>query len=498
MNNVLIGGDGWVYYETVAGGAGGRPGRPGSPGGSGVHTGMTNTLNTPVEALERSFPIRVLHYSLRRRSGGAGLSPGGEGIERDLLMLEDVTVSLITERRASRPWGLAGGLPGAAGENWLVPAGDEARARRLPDKCTVRLSAGDVLRMLTPGGGGWGPPPAVRPMEPGDIEAVQAVENAAGELFRPFPDPRIAACADHDPMPAAVLAEFVDAGRAWVSVVVGEVVGFVVAEVSDGGAHVEELAVAPAWNGSGIGGSLLEAVADWADAEGLASLTLTTFRDVPFNRPWYERRGFRVVPDGEQTASMRTRVRHEDEAYGLPAELRVVMQRDLVPPVSVRDAVEGDLPAITDLYNALIPTTTIAWRDHLASDEEMSGWFAGQQVADHPVLVAEIDGRVVGYTTWTGFRYSERFPGYRHSMELTIHVDRSVHGRGIGRTLIEALVERARTAGVHVLVAGADADNTASIAFHSALGFEEVARMPEVGRKFDRWLDLVLLQRVID
>jgi N-methylhydantoinase B/oxoprolinase/acetone carboxylase alpha subunit len=119
---------------------------------------MTNTKNTPCEALERSFPMRVLRYRLRRGSGGAGLAPGGEGIERDLQMLEDVTVSLITERRVSQPWGLAGGEPGAVGENWLVPQGDESRAEQLPDKCTIRMSAGDVLRMLTPGGGGWGKP----------------------------------------------------------------------------------------------------------------------------------------------------------------------------------------------------------------------------------------------------------------------------------------------------------------------------------------------------
>jgi N-methylhydantoinase B/oxoprolinase/acetone carboxylase alpha subunit len=156
MNNVLIGGAGWVYYETVGGGQGGRPTGPGQ---SGIHTAMTNTRNTPVEAFERAFPMRVLRYGLRRRSGGAGRHPGGDGIERDLLMLEDVTVSLITERRVSRPWGLAGGEPGAPGENWLLPGGDEARADPLPDKCTVRLRAGDVLRMLTPGGGGWGTPP---------------------------------------------------------------------------------------------------------------------------------------------------------------------------------------------------------------------------------------------------------------------------------------------------------------------------------------------------
>ncbi|MBN2624532.1 MAG: hydantoinase B/oxoprolinase family protein [Acidimicrobiales bacterium] len=157
MNNVLVGGDGWVYYETVAGGQGGRPGAAGAGAGmSGVHTGMTNTKNTPIEALERAFPLRVLRQRLRRGSGGAGSAPGGEGIERDLQVLEDVTVSLITERRVSHPWGLAGGEPGAVGENWLLPGGDEERAERLPDKCTIRLDAGDVLRMLTPGGGGWG------------------------------------------------------------------------------------------------------------------------------------------------------------------------------------------------------------------------------------------------------------------------------------------------------------------------------------------------------
>jgi N-methylhydantoinase B/oxoprolinase/acetone carboxylase alpha subunit len=103
--------------------------------------------------------MRVRRYRLREGSGGRGLAPGGEGIERDLLMLEDVTVSLITERRVSRPWGLQGGEPGAVGENWLLPGGDERRAERLPDKVTLRPRAGDVLRMLTPGGGGWGPPP---------------------------------------------------------------------------------------------------------------------------------------------------------------------------------------------------------------------------------------------------------------------------------------------------------------------------------------------------
>lgn len=153
MNNLLLGGEGWVYYETVGGGQGGRPGKAGM---SGVHTAMTNTLDTPVEAFERLLPVRVRRYTLRRGSGGAGQFAGGEGIERELEVLEPVTASLISERRSSHPWGLAGGEPGACGENWLVPQGDESQAQRLSDKCIVQLAPGDVIRVMTPGGGGWG------------------------------------------------------------------------------------------------------------------------------------------------------------------------------------------------------------------------------------------------------------------------------------------------------------------------------------------------------
>jgi N-methylhydantoinase B/oxoprolinase/acetone carboxylase alpha subunit len=177
MNNVIVGGRaGWVYYETIGGGQGGRPGRPGMngvhtamtntdryerlplPGMSGVHTGMTNTMDTPTEALERTYPLRVLRYRLREGSGGQGLAPGGDGIERVIQVLEPATLSLITERRVSRPWGLAGGGPGAAGANWLWPAGDEGRRVPLGDKVTIELQAGDAVQVLTPGGGGWGQP----------------------------------------------------------------------------------------------------------------------------------------------------------------------------------------------------------------------------------------------------------------------------------------------------------------------------------------------------
>ncbi|MBO0894116.1 MAG: hydantoinase B/oxoprolinase family protein [Acidimicrobiales bacterium] len=170
MNNMMLGGRSpvpasgwgptaagseWVYYETVGGGQGGRPGRAGM---SGVHTAMTNTMNTPIEALERAFPLRVRRYRLRRGSGGQGRWPGGEGIEREIEVLHPTTVSLVSDRRESRPFGVAGGGPGAVGENWLLPGGDEARARRLPGTVTLELTAGDVVRVLTPGGGGYGAP----------------------------------------------------------------------------------------------------------------------------------------------------------------------------------------------------------------------------------------------------------------------------------------------------------------------------------------------------
>ena len=152
MNNILIGSAGTVYYETLAGGEGGTPHRPGQ---SGIHTGMTNTKNTPIESLETHYPFRVLSTALRRDSGGGGRHSGGDGIVREIEFLDDATLSLIGERRRNRPWGLAGGGSGATGEDWLIRGGT---AERLPGKVTVDVRRGDRLRVLTPGGGGWGRP----------------------------------------------------------------------------------------------------------------------------------------------------------------------------------------------------------------------------------------------------------------------------------------------------------------------------------------------------
>jgi N-methylhydantoinase B len=156
MNNLSFGGvdprtsKPFAYYETIAGGMGARPGRDGI---SGIHTHMTNSLNTPVEVLEHVYPVRVRRYSLRRGSGGQGRWRGGEGIVREVEFLTAADASLLSDRRRFGPYGLAGGLPGACGKNMLIRRG---HARPLPSKISLSVEKGDVLRIESPGGGGWG------------------------------------------------------------------------------------------------------------------------------------------------------------------------------------------------------------------------------------------------------------------------------------------------------------------------------------------------------
>ena len=156
MNNVTIGGSfprPFSYYETIAGGEGALPYRPGM---SGVHTHMTNTRNTPIEALEFAYPVRVEEYRLIPGSGGRGRFPGGDGVRRSIRFLAGQgTASILSERRALRPKGLEGGKDGHAGRNRLLRGG---RHRTLPAKTTLQLRRGDILVIETPGGGGWGPP----------------------------------------------------------------------------------------------------------------------------------------------------------------------------------------------------------------------------------------------------------------------------------------------------------------------------------------------------
>lgn len=159
MNNLTIGGldlrtgSSFAYYETIAGGMGARPSADGI---SGVHTHMTNSLNTPVEALEYAYPFRVRSYSYRRGSGGGGQYQGGDGIVREIELLSPAKVTLLTDRRVFAPYGLAGGSPGELGRSVLISGGQSSV---LPGKCSFDVGPGDIIRVETPGGGGWGKQP---------------------------------------------------------------------------------------------------------------------------------------------------------------------------------------------------------------------------------------------------------------------------------------------------------------------------------------------------
>jgi len=171
MNNLTFGGvdprsgQPFAYYETIGGGAGAGPQ---ADGASGVHCHMSNTLNTPVEALEYELPVRVRRYALRRGSGGRGRYRGGDGLVREIEFLAPARVTILSERRERAPYGLAGGEPGQPGENRLRRADGGANSDEevLPGKASFDVQPGDVLCIGTPGGGGWGEPPA------GDDDAV--------------------------------------------------------------------------------------------------------------------------------------------------------------------------------------------------------------------------------------------------------------------------------------------------------------------------------------
>jgi len=159
MNNLTIGGidprtgEPFTYYETIAGGLGARPGKAGV---SGVHTHMTNSLNTPAEALEYAYPLRVRSYSLRPDSSGAGEFRGGDGIIREIEVLTDCEVTLLADRRSRGPWGLSGGSEGKSGEASILRL--DGSAEGMPGKFSTRLRKGERVRIESPGGGGWGMP----------------------------------------------------------------------------------------------------------------------------------------------------------------------------------------------------------------------------------------------------------------------------------------------------------------------------------------------------
>lgn len=168
--------------------------------------------------------------------------------------------------------------------------------------------------------------------------------------------------------------------------------------------------------------------------------------------------------------------------------------------ITIRDAVAADVPAITEIQNVLLDSTTVEWRREHHTVAEKSAWLRAHRHAGEAVLVAVDDGtgEVVGWADYHEFRPNNRWPGYRFTVENTVHVRQSHWGAGVGRDLMLELVERARAHGRHRLVAAITAENEASIRFHERLGFVEVGRLGEVGSKLGRWLDVVFLQLDLD
>lgn len=163
--------------------------------------------------------------------------------------------------------------------------------------------------------------------------------------------------------------------------------------------------------------------------------------------------------------------------------------------VIVRDAEPRDLDVVHALHVEAVLHTTAAWQDEPDPRESFDAWLDGKRAHGLPVLVAEVDGGTAGYVTYGPWR--DRI-GYRHTVENSVYVLDRFRGRGIASILMRALLDHARAAGVHVVMAGISSDNTGSIGLHERLGFRTVGVMPEVGVKFGRWLDLTMMQLTLD
>lgn len=163
-------------------------------------------------------------------------------------------------------------------------------------------------------------------------------------------------------------------------------------------------------------------------------------------------------------------------------------------PILIRDAVEADLPAIRDIYNHAVEHTTAIWNEVLIDVDNRRAWMELRRAKGFPVLVAERDGKVAGYASYGDWR---AFDGYRHTVEHSVYVDKDCRGAGIGKRLMQALIERAREGKVHVMIAAIEAENKPSIALHERLGFRMVGIHKEVGTKFGRWLDLAMMELMV-
>ena len=176
----------------------------------------------------------------------------------------------------------------------------------------------------------------------------------------------------------------------------------------------------------------------------------------------------------------------------------------VVRSVTVREASTADVPAILAIYNDVIATSTAVYREDPATLDDRLQWLTARQAQSYPVLVASAAGAsaeatddtgILGFASYGDFR---TWPGYRFSVEHTVHIRADQRGRGVGTLLMRALIQRAVEQGKHVMIGGVDADNEASLRFHERLGFQRAAHLRQVGIKFGRWLDLVFVQRILD
>lgn len=164
--------------------------------------------------------------------------------------------------------------------------------------------------------------------------------------------------------------------------------------------------------------------------------------------------------------------------------------------MEIRDANEGDLPAILAIYNEVIANSTAVYTETPATLDDRRAWFEARRKAGFPVLAAADASGAIGFATFGEWRGA--WPGYLRTVEHSIHVRADRRGTGVGAALMRPLISRAGLAGKHVMIGGIDATNEASLRFHARLGFEQIAHFREVGRKFDRWLDLVFVQKFVD
>lgn len=164
--------------------------------------------------------------------------------------------------------------------------------------------------------------------------------------------------------------------------------------------------------------------------------------------------------------------------------------------MEIRDATRTDIPAITTIFNEAVRNTTAIWLDSEVDEAERLAWFEARTQVGYPVILAiDDDGAAAGYASYGQWKSNE---GYRHTVEHSIYVAPGRRGRGIGAALLEALIARARASGMHAMVGAIEAENVASIRLHEKFGFRKVGHMREVGIKFGRWLDLALMQRLLD